>query len=87
MKLLLVLQLYSTWIRYIVFVEIDKFDENIDSGDVFGSIEAVKTVADLYLPFQVRYLKKTNLEEKPVSNQSPYDDGWIIKVKLMNQLI
>ncbi len=67
----------------IVFVEIDKFDENIDSGDVFGSIEAVKTVADLYLPISGKIFEKNkNLEEKPeLINQSPYDDGWIIKVK------
>ena len=67
----------------IVFVEIDKFDENIDSGDVFGSIEAVKTVSDLYLPISGKIFEKNkNLEEKPeLINQSPYDDGWIIKVK------
>ncbi len=67
----------------IVFVEIDKFDENIESGDVFGSIEAVKTVADLYLPISGKIFEKNkNLEEKPeLINQSPYDDGWIIKVK------
>ena len=67
----------------IVFVEIDKFDENIDSGDIFGSIEAVKTVADLYLPISGKIFEKNkNLEEKPeLINQSPYDDGWIIKVK------
>ena len=67
----------------IVFVEIDKIDENIDSGEVFGTIEAVKTVADLYLPISGKIFEKNNnLEEKPeLINQSPYDDGWIIKVK------
>ena len=67
----------------IVFVEIDKFDENIDSGEIFGTIEAVKTVADLYLPIAGKIFEKNeNLNEKPeLINQSPYDNGWIIKVK------
>ena len=67
----------------IVFVEIDKFDENIDSGEIFGTIEAVKTVADLYLPIGGKIFEKNeNLNEKPeLINQSPYDNGWIIKVK------
>ena len=42
----------------IVFVEIDKFDENIDSGEIFGTIEAVKTVADLYLPIAGKIFEK-----------------------------
>ena len=67
----------------IVFVEIDKFDQNIDSGEIFGTIEAVKTVADLYLPIAGKIFEKNeNLNEKPeLINQSPYDDGWIIKVR------
>ena len=50
---------------------------------MFGSIEAVKTGADLYLPISGKIFEKNkNLEEKPeLINQSPYDDGWIIKVK------
>jgi len=67
----------------IVFIEIDKFGENITSGQTFGTIEAVKTVSDLYLPITGKLIKMNdNLQNKPeLINQSPYEDGWIIKVK------
>ena len=67
----------------IVFIEIDKFGESITSGQTFGTIEAVKTVSDLYLPITGKLIEiNDKLQNKPeLINQSPYKDGWIIKVK------
>jgi len=67
----------------IVFIEIDKFGEIIKSGQTFGTIEAVKTVSDLYLPITGKLIEiNNNLQNQPeLINQSPYEEGWIIKVK------
>lgn len=70
----------------IVYVEIESVDKDLDAGAVFGTVEAVKTVSDLYLP-----LKGTVLEVNPklgsspeLVNTDPYGDGWMIKMKLSN---
>lgn len=68
----------------IVFVDVDTVDEDLNEGDVFGSVEAVKTVSDLYLPVAGTVLEvNADLEDQPeLLNTDPYGKGWIIKLKL-----
>lgn len=68
----------------IVFVEIDTVGETITAGEIFGSVEAVKTVSDLYMPITGEILEfNDGLESSPETvNSDPYGDGWMIKVKL-----
>jgi len=70
----------------IVFVDIDPDLENIVSGETFGSIEAVKTVSDLYAPLDGKILEINEaLEDAPETiNDDPFGDGWIIKIQLDN---
>ena len=67
----------------IVFVEVETIDETLSTGDVFGTIEAVKTVSDLYLPVGGTILEfNTELEDAPeLVNDDPYGKGWIIKIE------
>ena len=68
----------------IVFVEVDTVGEEINVGDVFGTVEAVKTVSDLFMPINgtVEEFNEA-LEDSPESvNQDPYGEGWMIKVAL-----
>lgn len=70
----------------IVFVEVETVGQTLNAGDVFGSVEAVKTVSDLYLPVSgiIDELNE-DLASAPESiNQNPYSDGWIIKMTLSN---
>lgn len=66
----------------IVFVDVDSVDDELSSGDVFGSVEAVKTVSDLFLPLNGTVLEfNSELEDQPeLLNTDPYGKGWIIKV-------
>ena len=66
----------------IVFVEVETIGEILSEGDVFGTIEAVKTVSDLYLPIGGEILEfNEELEDAPeLINDDPYGKGWIIKV-------
>ncbi len=68
----------------IVFVEIETEGETLDKEEVFGTIEAVKTVSDLYMPVSGEVIEvNAGLEDKPeLVNQEPYDGGWMIKVKM-----
>ncbi len=68
----------------IVYVEVESLDESLDREEVFGTVEAVKTVSDLYLPLSGEITAfNEELEEKPeVVNSDPYGDGWIIKIKI-----
>jgi glycine cleavage system H protein len=68
----------------IVFVEIDTVGETITAGEIFGTVEAVKTVSDLYMPITGEILEfNDGLESSPETvNSDPYGDGWMIKVKL-----
>lgn len=70
----------------IVFVDVDKEGENLKAGEVFGSIEAVKTVSDLMMPIAAEVLElNPALEESPeLVNKDPYGQGWIIRVKPAN---
>ena len=66
----------------IIFIEFPDIGVDCNAGDTIGTIEAVKTVADIYSPIEGRIAEiNTNLEEKPDSvNTDPYDSGWIIKL-------
>lgn len=68
----------------IVFVDVDTVEEDLQAGAVFGSVEAVKTVSDLYLPVSGKVIEFNEaLEDEPeLVNTDPYGKGWIIKVEL-----
>ncbi len=68
----------------IVFIEVDTVGDEVAEGDVFGTIEAVKTVSDLFMPIAGTIDEfNEGLEDSPESvNQDPYGKGWIIKVTL-----
>jgi glycine cleavage system H protein len=70
----------------IVFVEIDTVGETIDAEQVFGSVEAVKTVSDLFMPISGEITEFNGLlETAPETvNSDPYGDGWMVKVKMTN---
>ena len=71
----------------IVFVEVETEGDNLEAGDTFGSIEAVKTVSDLYMPVSGEVLEfNSELEDQPdLVNKDPYGKGWIIKVKIEDE--
>ena len=71
----------------IVFIEVETVDETLEIEEVFGSIEAVKTVSDLFMPLSGEVLKFNEaLESTPeIINSDPYGKGWIIKIKLTKQ--
>ena len=68
----------------IVYVEIESIGEMLVSEEVFGSVEAVKTVSDLFMPLSGEVLEfNIALEDTPEAvNEDPYESGWIIKVKI-----
>jgi glycine cleavage system H protein len=68
----------------IVFVEVETVGETIREGKVFGTIEAVKTVSDLYLPVDGKIIEFNHkLEDAPeLVNDDPYGDGWIVKIEI-----
>ena len=68
----------------IVFVELPNVGDSFSSNDVFGTVEAVKTVADLYIPISGKILEiNDELESNPeLINSDPYGKGWIVKVEL-----
>ena len=70
----------------IVYVEIEKIGENFLKEEVFGSVEAVKTVSDLFMPVTGEIIDiNEKLNEKPeLVNEDPYGQGWMIKIKLNN---
>ena len=67
----------------IVYVEIETLNENIEMGDVFGTVEAVKTVSDLFLPVSGEIIEFNEaLEDAPEQvNEDPYGSGWMVKVR------
>ncbi len=70
----------------IVFVEVETVGETLDAGEIFGTVEAVKTVSDLFMPVSSEVLEfNESLNDNPeMVNKDPYGDGWIIKVKINN---
>ena len=67
----------------IVYVEVETLDETLDAEEIFGSVEAVKTVSDLFLPLSGEIIAFNEaLEDEPESvNTDPYGAGWMIKIK------
>jgi len=68
----------------IVFIDVDTEGESLEKEEVFGSVEAVKTVSDLFMPINGEVLEfNENLEDNPeLINSDPYGDGWIIKISI-----
>jgi len=68
----------------IVYVDVDTVDDDLNGGDVFGSVEAVKTVSDLFLPVSGKVIEfNSELEDQPeLLNSDPYGNGWIIKLEI-----
>lgn len=70
----------------IVYVEVETLDQTLDKDEVFGTVEAVKTVSDLFLPLAGEIVEfNDSLEVNPeMVNSDPYGKGWMIKVKVQN---
>lgn len=70
----------------IVYVEVETLDQTLDKDEVFGTVEAVKTVSDLFLPLSGEIIEfNDSLETDPEKvNTDPYGDGWMVKVKFSN---
>ncbi len=68
----------------IVYVEVETLDETLDREEVFGTVEAVKTVSDLFLPLSGEIVEfNTALEDEPEKvNTDPYGEGWMVKIKM-----
>jgi len=70
----------------IVYVEVETLDEQIGISEVFGTVEAVKTVSDLFMPLSGTIIEFNELleDEPEMVNEDPYGKGWMIKIKLDN---
>ena len=70
----------------IVFVEVETVGESLEENEVFGTVEAVKTVSDLYLPVsgEVLEVNERLADEPELINNDPFGDGWIIRLKVAN---
>ncbi len=70
----------------IVYVEVETLDQTLDKDEVFGTVEAVKTVSDLFLPLSGEIIEfNESLETEPEKvNTDPYGEGWMIKIKISN---
>lgn len=71
----------------IVYVEVETLDETLNKDEVFGTVEAVKTVSDLFIPLSGQVIEfNENLESEPEKvNSDAYGEGWMIKIKISNQ--
>jgi glycine cleavage system H protein len=70
----------------IVYVEVETLDQTLERDEIFGTVEAVKTVSDLFLPLSGEIIEfNDSLESDPEKvNTDPYGDGWMVKVKISN---
>lgn len=68
----------------IVYVDVDTLDDHVDKDEVFGSVEAVKTVSDLFMPLGGEVIEfNEKLEDDPeLVNSDPYGEGWMIKIRI-----
>lgn len=68
----------------VVFVEIETEGETLDKGETFGTVEAVKTVSDLFMPVggEVAEVNEALADEPELVNKDPYEAGWMIKIKI-----
>lgn len=71
----------------IVYVEIETEGDEIESGEIFGTVEAVKTVSDLFMPLSGKVLEvNEELESAPETvNEDPYEKGWMIKISISDK--
>ena len=71
----------------IVFIDVDTEGESLEKEEVFGSVEAVKTVSDLFMPITGKVIEvNPSLEDKPeLVNEDPYGEGWIIKIHITEE--
>ena len=71
----------------IVYVEVETLDEMLEKEEVFGTVEAVKTVSDLFMPISGEVIEfNEKLETNPeVVNEDPYGEGWMIKIRVSNE--
>ena len=70
----------------IVYVEVETVDEDLEKDAIFGTVEAVKTTSDLYMPLSGTVIEfNESLEQEPEKvNESAYEDGWMIKIRMSN---
>jgi len=70
----------------IVFIEVETIGDDLNKNEVFGTVEAVKTVSDLFIPVSGKVLEfNSALEDNPeLVNESPYEEGWIVKMEISN---
>ena len=68
----------------IVYIEIDSIGNELNGSEIFGTVEAVKTVSDLFMPIKGTVIEiNSNIESTPeIVNEDPYDKGWIIKIEI-----
>ncbi|MEM6297916.1 MAG: glycine cleavage system protein GcvH [Bacteroidota bacterium] len=68
----------------VVYVDVTELDEEVEAGEVFGSVEAVKTVSDLYMPVTGKVIEQNGaIEDDPeIVNKDPYGEGWMIKIEV-----
>jgi glycine cleavage system H protein len=71
----------------IVYVEVETVDETLEADEVFGTVEAVKTVSDLFLPVSGEIIEfNETLEDEPEKvNSDPYGEGWMVKIKMSDK--
>jgi len=71
----------------IVYIDVETLDETVKADEVFGTVEAVKTVSDLFMPLTGEIIElNENLEDEPeLVNTDPYGEGWMIKVKISDE--
>ena len=72
----------------IVYVEIESLNQKFNKGEIFGTVEAVKTVSDLFMPISGKVIEiNEKLDSEPeLVNNDPYGDGWMIKIKMEDGL-
>lgn len=70
----------------IVFVEVETVDEDLEEGETFGTIEAVKTVSDLFMPVNgaVVEFNEDLIDNPEIINKDPYGEGWIVKITIQD---
>ncbi len=71
----------------IVFIDVDTLDQEVAKDEVFGSVEAVKTVSDLFMPLSgiVQEMNESLEGEPEKVNADPYGDGWMVKIKMSDE--
>ena len=71
----------------IVYVEVETVDETLEADEIFGTVEAVKTVSDLFLPVSGEIIEfNETLEDEPEKvNSDPYGEGWMVKIKMSDK--